>query len=455
MNRILPILVIFMLLFTGCGPGTPTQVPTPAPLPSPTTIPTPVPGVLYVDPSAGLGPISPLVYGSNYGPWLSVSVDMLPAAYESGVTILRFPAGSWGDNNDVKTYQIDQFMTFIGKIGAAAMFNVRLKNGTPEAAAEMVRYVNIEKKYNVLYWGIGNEPTLYNGELSEGYDTVRFNREWREFALAMKAVDPAIRLVGPEVHQFSYDTANTTNYAEGTARDSAGRLWMDEFLIANGDLVDIVSFHRYPYPLSPIAGAPTIDELRRNAQEWDRIIIRLRGLIHEHTGRDLPIAVTEFNSAYNKSTSGEATADSHYNAIWLADVLSSLIRNGVFLVNQWMFTSKAGYGGWGWVGQSDVYPTYYVYQMYRKFGDELVYSSSEDPDLSVLAARDAQGNVTVIVINLSVEEKARAITIEGRSQVRAEAWLFDPTHNAENIGAVDLSGQITFPPQSVTLYIVQ
>ena len=32
-------------------------------------------------------------------------------------------------------------------------------------------------------------------------------------------------------------------------RTSQGKDWMTEFLRANGDLVDIVSIHRYPFPL--------------------------------------------------------------------------------------------------------------------------------------------------------------------------------------------------------------
>jgi hypothetical protein len=63
--------------------------------------------------------------------------------------------------------------------------------------------------------------------------------------------------------------------------------------------VDIVSFHRYPFPTSNISGPPSIDELRHSAQEWDRIIIHARELIHQYAGRDLPIAVTEFNVAYD------------------------------------------------------------------------------------------------------------------------------------------------------------
>src|SRR6266542_1440839 len=160
------LLTIVSLLLAACGsaPLAPTQV-VPA---TQTVIPT----------SQSLGPISPLIYGSNYGPWLTVSFDMLPEAYDSGITILRFPAGEWGDHNNVQTYQIDQFMDFAHKVGATAMFSVRLLGGTPEQAAEMVRFTNIEKKYNGQYWSIGNEPTLFDAELKlrgESYDIERFN----------------------------------------------------------------------------------------------------------------------------------------------------------------------------------------------------------------------------------------------------------------------------------------
>jgi len=410
--------------------------------------------MLYVDPSVSLGSISPLIYGSNYGPWLTVSFDMLPKAYDSGITILRFPAGSWGDHNDVKTYQIDQFMDFANKVGATAMFNVRLLEGTPEQAAEMVRFTNIERKYNVEYWAIGNEPTLYNSELKgrgETYDTERFNKEWRTFAEAMKKVDPTIKLVGAEINQFSHDTTAgaTTNFSEWDEK------WFIEFLKSNGDLLDIVSFHRYPFPRSNRSGPPTKDELRQNAQEWDQIIIHARELIHQYTERDLPIAITEFNSAYDQSVGGEATPDSHYNAIWLADVLGRMIKNGVFMANEWALAAKGGAGGLGLIGQYDVYPAYHTYQLFRRFGTELVYSSSADPDVSIYAARRADGALTVMVVNLALEEKKKAIRIEDQSEVQAETWLFDLNHKAENVGVLVISDRFTIPPESVTLYIIQ
>jgi hypothetical protein len=320
--------------------------------------------------------------------------------------------------------------------------------------------INIAKKYDIQYWGIGNKPTLYHNKLKgrgETYDTVRFNKEWRAFALAMKNVDPTIKLVGPEAHQYSYDIVGTTNYDKTIALDVNGLYWMDEFLKANGDLVDVVSFHRYPFPRAYVSGPPSIDELRQNIQEWDRIIISLRELIHQHTGRDLPIAITEFNSSFDKSVGGEATTDSHYNAVWLTDVLGRMIKNGVFMANQFALTAKGGLGGSGLIGQYDVYPAYYAYQMYKKFGDELLYSSSADPNVSIYAARREDGALTIMIVNLSLEGQTKNIRIEDQvlTEVEAEAWLFDPTHKVENMGTMELSGAVAIPPQSVTLLIAK
>jgi alpha-L-arabinofuranosidase len=460
MKRLFVIVIIFL---SACAPSAPTAAPVvPTALPTPTAtavptltpLPTPLPDTLFVDPSVSLGPISPLIYGSNYGPWLTVPFYNLQQAYNSGIKILRFPAGAWGDHNDVTPLQIDQFMDFANKMGATAIFHVRLLDGTPEQAAEMVRYTNIERKYNIQYWSIGNEPTLFDAEVKtrgQSYDIERFNQEWRTFAEAMRKVDPTIKLVGPEINQFSFDSTPgaTTNFSQ---RDED---WLIQFLKANGDLVDVVSFHRYPFPKSRVSGPPTLDELRQNSQEWDKILIHAQELIRQYAGRDLPIAVTEFNSAYDKSVGGDATPDSHYNAIWMADVLGRMIKNHVLMANEWALTAKGGFGGLGLVGAVDMYPAYYAYQLYKKFGNELVFSASDDPDLSVYAANREDGALTVMVINLSLEEKTKALQIGDQTQIKAETWLFDPDHKAENMGTIQLSGQITVPSQSITLYIVQ
>ncbi len=193
---LLPLILVFL---AACGPAkaaptlTKTSIPSPAALPNTSVLLTAAPGVLYVDAGKDLGPISPYVYGSNFGPWTAVPFGMMNFALNSHVTALRFPGGNWGDQNDLQDYQIDMFMAFCKQIGAIPTITVRLLNGTPAAAAELVRYTNIEKGYGVVYWAIGNEPNLYAGLPGENYDTVRYNQDWRTFAKAMKAVDPSIK----------------------------------------------------------------------------------------------------------------------------------------------------------------------------------------------------------------------------------------------------------------------
>ncbi len=408
---------------------------------------TPLPGVLYIDAGVSLGAISPYSYGSNHGPWATIRVELQEEALDSGITYLRFPAGNWGDQNDLPEIQIDWYIQLCREMGAEPSISVRLPGSTPEKAAEVVRYTNIEKGYNVRYWSIGNEPSLYDEE----WDTVYYNETWRTFAEAMQAVDPDILLVGPDIHQYTGNEATDP-------RDSQGRLWMDEFLKANGDMVDIVSIHRYPFPRSWNSGAATIEDLRANSREWDAIIPNLREDIRQTVGHDLPIAVTEANSHWSRIGNGEATPDSFYNAIWWGDVLARLIRQKVDIVAYWTLASTSPSGYFGLLAAYEVRPTYYVYQLYQRFGAELVYASSDHPDLTILAARREDGALTVIVVNLNPEEaETRTLRLDHFTPGgEAEVWRLDPEHHAERIGTESIvdGGELTLPPQSITLYII-
>lgn len=460
--RKLVCLILLAAILAACSPPAPVSTPTsigpsptstatetplppsPTPYPTSTAIPTPVADTLFVDPTLDRGPISPYVYGSNYGPWVAVPADMLDAAFNSHVTVLRWPGGEWGDRNDVKGYQIDTFMGLLKKMGASASISVRLRDGTPEAAAGLVQYVNIQKGYNVRYWSIGNEPNLFAGAMNKPYDTDQLNREWRAIALAMKAVDPRIQLLGPELSQFTGDAASNP-------KDSKGNDFMTEFLKANGDLTDIVTIHRYPYPKGPTASAASIDELRANSAEWDRTMPYLRDLIHQTTGRDIPIGITEISSYYSPMVSGDTTPDSFFNAIWYADVLGRFINQRAFMANVWVFANRGG--GQGLIFGSVLRPTYYVFQMYNHFGSQQVYAASGIANVSVYAAKREDGTLTLMVINLSDVSQGVPIKIQGMTLSKAGTWLFDATHNAKDIGATDLSGgKLMLPPQSISLF---
>jgi alpha-L-arabinofuranosidase len=435
------------LLISGCAAAVPV---------SPTVQPTIVPEVplvdaalpgLMVDADISYGPISPYVYGTAYGPWIVVPFDLRDEASDAGLTWLRFPGGNWGDNNNITERQLDQYIELAQMMNAETSVSVRVKNGTPEQAAQLVRYANIDKDYNIRYWIIGNEPNLYD---RENYGTQHFNADWRSFAEAMRAVDPTIVLMGPEVSQYP-------GIAADNPKDFAGNDWMREFLTANGDMVDIVTIHRYPFPASNMAPPATLDELRASAPEWERIIPYLRSEIKEVTGRDITIAVTETNSHWRNVNGGKATPDSHFHAVWWADVLGRLIRQRVHMVNYFLLQSSGSVGTYGLLSNLDVRPTYYVYKMYEKFGTELVYAGTSTDEVTIYAARRDDGPLTVMVINLSDEEQQKPLTIAGFDPSgAAEVWRFDADHTAERVDDFDIADgtQLSLPPQSISLYVI-
>lgn len=414
----------------------------PSALPSLTPVPTPVPGGLYVDAAQSLGPISPYVYGTNYGPWTIVPVGMQDEARAAGLTFMRFPGGNWGDQHDLEEWQIDQFLGFAQQMGWEPMIHVRLRDSTPEKAAALVEYVNRTKGYNVRYWAIGNEPNYYEA------DTESYNRRWRQWAEAMRAVDATITLVGPETDGLHLDETRRP-------KDRAGRDWMIEFLKANGDLVDVVAFHLYPFPLNPSAGAPSIADLRQNTQDWEPIIARLREDIHAHTGRAIPIALTEVNSSWAANSGGEATMDSHYNAIWWGDVLGRLIRQDVSIVAHFAIIGLPA-NRFGLMNNRAVHPVYYVYQLYQRFGVERVYASSDDPFVSIVAARRADRGLTLMIVNLESHPVEKTLRLENARAASAETWRFDAAHAAVPVEPTPLEAatRLALPAESMTLLIL-
>src|SRR5512140_2037388 len=161
--------------------------------------------------------------------------------------------------------------------------------------------------------------------------TANLNQEWRAIGVSMNKADPTIKLMGPEIHQWN-------DNPDATPKDSAGRDWMTEFLKANGDLVDVVSIHRYP--LFAPNRAVTVQDLRENTGKWTGEVEYIHKVIRETLGRDLPVAMTEGNSDPSAAMMQGATPDSFYNAIWYADVLGHLMNEDVFMVNQWVLSQR-------------------------------------------------------------------------------------------------------------------
>jgi hypothetical protein len=406
---------------------------------------TPVPHAgLYVDAAQRLGPISRYVYGSNTGPWQTITVDERKRSKEAGISMLRWPGGDYGDEHDPDPAQLDEFMALCHEIGAEPLIHVRLAESTAEKAAALVHLANVEKRYKVHYWEVGNEPDLYASKRHMSYTVADYVRDFKAFRAAMRAVDKTIVVMGPAISQY-------TGTAQD-ARDAAGVQWMDGFLKGVGREVDMVSYHRYPFGQPPA----TPQTLLADPPAWSRAIEHLRQQIRTTTGKDLPIAVTEANSDWLGPTGLEAGPDTHYNAIWWADVLGRLIRGQATIVTQFALGDVRAIGMFGDpFYDPNPFPIFQVYPLYKHFGTQLLWATSDDDSLPLFAAARDDGTLTLVLVNHSQKPRKAPITIDGfHPSGPAEVWSFAADHPVQQRGTVDLKQPVTLEPLSATLLVV-
>jgi len=393
-----------------------------------------------VDSSTVLHTISPYAFGANYGPYSSTPVDLLDEVQNAGINLLRFPGG----DVEYRPQQIDFAVRAANLAGAELTITVHKPDRTPEDAAEIVRYVNIEKEYNVRYWSIGNEPNRYSEHFDPDYDVERFNEDWRVFAEAMLQVDPDILFIGPDVSQYSTDPSSSAY---------VGYEWVRSFLEANGDMLSVITVHRYPFPQSQLELA-TVDEMRENVLEFTDMLDSLRELSEEVLGYELPVAMTEINSYWSSSQGGETTPDSHFNAIWWADVFGRLLKQDPWGVLYFDLQSNIARGGWGLMATYEVRPTYYVYQLYQQFGEEMLAATSDHEFVSAYAAQRNDGAITLILVNLDDVEHDIALYVDADEFTGdAELQLYMVDGLSESV-TWDSSEGLSLPAQSITLLVM-
>jgi hypothetical protein len=325
------------------------------------------------------------------------------------------------------------------------------------AAVAWVRYANLEKRYGVKYFEIGNESyldTYDGGSRAEDYarDVVLFSR-------AMKAVDPSIKIGvnGPVLR-----------HAVGAYDEKAGTFapwWKTVFEIAGGD-IDFVSVHEYPcmqwcgydyYRTHPVvmAGVGEIDAAAREYGPAD-LPGRLRYLL------------TEVNSA---DWYGHPRNDGwkHDNTLGHALVLLDMLWQGVsdprvdtvqIWATRWMENAVRPELWDALDAANRPLPTGAALSLLaRHLGDGPV-SARGTPEVPVFAAVDRRaGRVSVFCIN---KDTAREIELDvaGLGQARADRLVWrgkgpdDPAPVLERKQPVAFSGgraRVRLPAVSLTI----
>ncbi|GBD97963.1 MAG TPA: hypothetical protein ENG83_12135 [Nitrospirae bacterium] len=325
--------------------------------------------------------------------------EVIDLSKQAGITILRFPGGcgthsyNWkdavGEGRKRFLYGIDEFLETAGEIGAEAVITVSYFTGNEEDAADLVEYLNApddgsnpnggrdwaaeraENPYKVKYFEIGNEVWHGNHRDIKKVLPMEYAKRYLKYYEAMKAADPSVK-IGLVLH-----TADWNRRVLG---------------IVKGKL-DFGIIHTYPTPVwgkklermrpERIFSVSLAIPVLKDRFDFPQTL----KLLKEKSGRDIPLAITEYNGGFVQDKP-VPYRHSLGTALINAELLRIFMKPGhnVIMANYWQFSNSY----WGMIksegGRLDYMkhdyrnpitykkrPNFYVYELYNKhFGDILI-----------------------------------------------------------------------------------
>jgi hypothetical protein len=266
---------------------------------------------------------------------------------------------------------------FLRATGWKLLYGLNLGIGTPERAAEEASVVAKQVDDRLLAFQVGNEADLFGPSLRpQGWDFDRYFAQYQQFVNAVRARVPHAPFAGP-------DAAVKTE-------------WVTEFAgHSKGDTVLISSHY---YAMGP-AGAPDIDAQRllRNDPRLER---EIPVLIAAGKTAGAPYRMTEGNTCFHGGQPG--VSDAFASALWAADYLLHLAREGVAGVN--LHGGGEGYYApiTGEPNATKLRPEYYGMRLAQQFAGATFVNAAANTDANVNAyAARLKGALLVAVVNKS------------------------------------------------------
>ncbi len=356
---------------------------------------------------------------------------------EAGILFMNFPGGmnanqyDWVTSTDKQdgTYcrvTTEDYLRLADAIGSDKMITANYGSGTPSEVAAWVRYANIEKGGDVIFWSIGNEsyhPGAYDVRPPPFDHDAETYAAWVIEAIArMKAVDPRVKIgiVGTYGEHSWPQRTTVINPISGLPANGWSAVILTRMREA-GVLPDYFDFH-----LAPTAPGKESDAAA--FQALDRIDFwtgRMRKMLQDYLGpaaMSVPLNLTESNTCWARLGKQSTSLTS---ALYLAYSWGQLAVRNVDSFVWWKLHNQALTDGnfhpslYGWRNYGDFgilarglpedispplntpYPTFYAVKMLKLFarpGDTLVPVESNNMHLKVFASKSG-GRVKLLVIN--------------------------------------------------------
>ncbi|MEU5547066.1 LPXTG cell wall anchor domain-containing protein [Streptomyces sioyaensis] len=399
--------------------------------------------------SAGAAPTVAVTVdaGTSLGTVPSTGVGLNTAVYDAymnddkaaslmkaaGVRQLRYPGGSVGDVYHWKTHTVtegswaapgtdfDHFMATAKKVGAQPILIANYGTGTPQEAADWVKYANVDKGYGVKYWEIGNEVSgngYYGAKWEADNHADKSPREYAKnllaYAKAMKAVDPKVKIG---------TVLNTPgSWPDGIKAHGDDADWNNTVLSIAGKSIDFAIIHWYP-------GGASTEDLLKSPAKIAGTTSAVRSLLHKYAGphaSSVKIAVTETSTATSVAQTSQAAA------LFAPDTYMNWLEQGAVSVDWWDLHNGPGKsttlhgetdyqdggvlavggcsGGTCEPARETPFSTYWGIRSLTALaqpGDTMVKASSASPSVAVHAVRAANGGLNVMLINKNPQDAAQ------------------------------------------------
>ena len=323
------------------------------------------------------------------------------------------------------------------------------------------------------YFAMDNEPDLWSAihtdvhPVRTSYESMVANFE--EYSTAVKAVDPAAKVLGPDVsgwtaYQYSTLDAGSDNFATHADRNAHGgvpflKWWLGQIAkkdrAAGKRTLDYLDVHYYPqaagvYSASAdaatralrIRSTRSLDDPSYQDESWIGQPVHLIPLLKSWIASEYPgtgLSISEYDWGGQMDASG---------AVALAEVLGRFGRDGVDMASYWTFPPVNSPAGG-------------AFRIYRNFdgkggafGDRSLTAKVNRPGLAAFAARHSSGGaVDVVLVNESLTASAQvALSIAGAPDRQAVEHLLAGGSSVIELRSIPSLGQsITLPPLSVAL----
>jgi alpha-N-arabinofuranosidase len=203
---------------------------------------------------------------------------------------------------ELNDFGIDEFMVFCKELKTEPLMVVNTGFGDANSAAEEVRYINIKKKYNVKWWGVGNE--MYGNWQLGHMPLEQYVVKHNLFARKMRQVDPSIKLIA---------VGEVGPWSEGMLKNCADNMDLISEHFYCGEKENIVE-HVQQVPQAVAKKVQAHREYRKN--------------IDSLKGKDIRIALDEWNYWYGEHIFGELGTRYYLkDALGIAAGLHEMFRN--------------------------------------------------------------------------------------------------------------------------------